>query len=132
MRTIKPTLIVVALGVATMMWGVSGFGSLYGQTDPVSGLESGENLRAISDESAVSENGSFNASAKGADESDNIVGMIISGTQAVISFAGSVALLPWELMRIGFPRWFAFPLGLSAQAVVGIGIIQFATNRVYH
>jgi hypothetical protein len=130
MRTIYPTLIVVALGVATLMWGLSGFGAIYGATDPVSDLESGNELEAQANNSAVSGDGSFNGSAQGAD-SDNIVGLIVSGTQAITGFAGAVALLPWEIQRLGFPYWFAFPMGLSAQAIVGIGVVQFAANRVY-
>lgn len=130
MRTIYPTLFVVALGVATLMWTMSGAGALYGQTDPISGMQSDDALQQQANNSAASDGGEFNGSAKGGD-SDNIVGLIISGTQAIVSFAGSVALLPAEIERLGFPWWFAFPIGASAQAIVGIGIVQFAANRVY-
>lgn len=131
MKTNRFVLVVVALGVATMMWGMSGIGTEYGATDPITGLESGEKLEQAAEDSPVHENGSFNGSAKGGSE-DNIVGLIISGTQALVSFTVMVGLLPAELMNLGFPKWFAMPVGLATQAIVGIGIVQFATNRVFH
>jgi hypothetical protein len=130
MRTAKIVLVVAALGTATLMWGISGFGSLYGTDNPVDGLQSGERLEKQANQSAVSENGSFDSSAEGADEGD-IVGIIISGTSALVSFASMAALLPFELQQLGFPRYFAYPIGLLAQAIVGIGVVQFAANRVF-
>jgi len=131
MRTLYPILVVVALGTATLIWGISGFGDIYGQDDPIEGSNAGDQLRQQADDSAASDNGSFNASARSGTENDNIVGVILSGISFIVSFATMVALLPLELMNLGFPAYFAAPVGLLAQAIVGVGIVQFATNRYY-
>lgn len=131
MRTIAPILFVAALGTAALIWGLSGAGAIYGVDDPVSGLESGDALEERSNDSAVSNDGTFNGSAENTDGSDNIVGIVISGIGAIVQFATLVALLPFELQRLGFPFWFAFPLGALTQAIVGVGVVQFASNRVF-
>jgi len=129
MRTIKIVLIVAALGTASLMWGLSGMGAVYGQSDPVSGLESGDDIKQQGNQSVVS-NGSYDASATGASQ-DSVVGLIIAGTSRITDFAAMAALLPIELNRLGLPYWLAYPVGLIGQAIVGIGIVQFATNRVW-
>lgn len=121
---------VVALGVASLIWGISGFGAVFGPTDPVSDLESGGEFSNEANDSAVTENSTFDASAQGSD-SDNIVGIIVSGGSRIAEFAGMVALLPWELQRLGVPYYAAYPFGLMVQAIVGIGVVQFAANRVF-
>jgi hypothetical protein len=126
-RTAKIVLVVAAIGTASLMWGLSGFGALYGQSDPVGGLSSGDAVSAQANASAVSENGSFSGAASASD--DSIVGLIISGTSTLVAFAGMVALLPVELSALGLPFWFAYPIGLIAQALVGLGIVQFAAGR---
>jgi hypothetical protein len=131
MRTIAPILFVAALGTAALIWGLSGFGAVYGVNDPVSGLESGDALEDQANDSAVSNQGQFNGSADNTDGSDNIVGIVISGISAVVQFATLVAFLPFELQRLGFPFYFAFPLGVLTQAIVGVGVVQFASNRVF-
>jgi hypothetical protein len=126
-RTARIVLVVAALGTASLMWGLGGLGDLYGETNPVGDLQSGDEVERQADESAVVDNGSFSGSASRSD--DSIVGLIVSGASAITDFAAMVALLPLELQRLGLPRYAAYPLGLIAQAVVGIGVVQFATGR---
>jgi hypothetical protein len=131
MRTLYPILVVAALGTATLIWGISGIGTLYTNNDPVSGeSQSADRLQEQANSSAAAEDGSFEASARGGG-SDNIVGLVIAGVQSIVSFATMVALLPFELQRLGFPRYFAYPIGVLAQSLVGIGIVQFASGRFY-
>lgn len=127
-RTIFPILFVLALGVAALIWGMSGMGSIYGTQDPVSGSQAGGELEDASNDSAVG-GGSFNGSASGETSDGGIVGIIISGISFIVSFASMVGLLPFELMNLGFPNYFAIPIGLLSQALIGLGIVQFATNR---
>lgn len=131
MRTIKVVLIVAAMGTAALMWSMSGVGAIYGTDDPVDGFEAGEKIQEEGNASAVSEDGNFSASADNSGGADNIVGVVLSGATAITDFAGMVALLPWELQRLGFPPFFAFPVGFLAQAIAGIGVVQFAAGRVY-
>lgn len=123
---------VLALGFATVVWGLSGAGAIYGVSDPISGMESGDALNETSNDSAVSDGGSFNGSASAGDAGDTgIVGIIISGIGFIVGFVSMVGLLPLELMNLGFPSYFAIPVGVLAQALVGVGIVEFATNREY-
>jgi uncharacterized protein (DUF983 family) len=41
-----------------------------------------------------------------------------------------VVLLPMTLVDLGFPVWFAVPVGAPATIVASIGVIQFVTGRV--
>lgn len=130
-KTIGPVMFVLALGVATVIWGMSGAGALYGTQDPVSGAQSGDALHNASDNSSVSGEGNFSGAASGETGDEGIVGIVISGIGFVVGFVKMVGLLPFELMNLGFPPYFAVPIGLLAQALVGVGIVQFATNREY-
>lgn len=129
-RTISALLFVVALGTATLIWGLSGFGAVYGVNDPVSGLESGDALQEQANDSAASNSGQFNGSAENAgDDTTNIVGIVISATSSIADLVTLVALLPWELQRLGFPAYFALPIGALTQLIAGISVLQFASNR---
>jgi len=127
-RTIFPVLFVLALGTAALIWGMAGAGNIYGSSDPVDGLNSGSEIVDAKNDSAVG-GGSYNGSAGGDSDGGGIVGLIISGVDAIVSFVSMVALLPWELMKLGLPEYFALPIGFLAQGLVGIGVIEFATNR---
>lgn len=125
MRTIVPVLLVLAIGTAGAMIGASGFADMWGapppQTDAaVEQLEEGS--------SQVGPNsGPVSGPVSTGDSS--IVGLIVNGLTSVVDIAGAVILLPLTLMNLGFPAWFAVPIGTLAELLVGIGIIEFATNR---
>lgn len=127
MRTIAPIGVVLALGVAGMMVGMSGFTAAWGAPAP--------QTTAAQDEI----NGSSGEVAPGEDpiagpvssEDSSTVGLIADGLSTVTNIAGGVAVLPVTLINLGFPRWFALPIGSLASAIAGIGIIQFAVNRVW-
>jgi len=124
MRTTYPLIVVLALGVTSMMWGMSGIGDVYDQ-DVNSGLESDDELQEVANDSAAK----GSTADAGPNQGGNIVGLIFSGLQRFTSIAGLVVLLPYELHNLGFPWWFALPIGLIAQTIVGIGLIEFSTNR---
>lgn len=130
MRTKFPVLVVMALGTATMMWTLSGFGMVYQQdaSDPITGLESDQ---AVNDSASNSPAGSEGFSSSTEAQGDNIVGIILTGIQTIVGFASTVAMLPAEMMDLGWPSWAAGPLGTLAVVFVGIGIAQFASNRIY-
>lgn len=124
MRTIAPVLIVLALGVAGMMTGMSGFSAAWGAEPP----QTDAAASAVNDSAGVGPNqGPVSGPVSTGDSS--IVGLIVSGLTSLVDIGGAVVLLPVTLMTLGFPAWFAVPLGLLAQAIVGIGLIEFATNR---
>lgn len=131
MDTKIPVIFVLALAVGASMWIGSGIASEFTQTDPADGLSSPDRLEDEANDSAVSDDGGFSGSVESSDDESSIVGLIISGSHAIADIAAFVVLLPLELRNLGFPRWFAYPIGLAVQILGGVGIIQFATNRPF-
>lgn len=125
MRTNFVWFLVLALGISALMWQLAGVGSVLSGDNAAGGLESGDELEAQApDEPRV--NGSANSNTG---ESD-IVGLILAGGAGIANFVNMAVLLPLELQRLGFPYWFAYPIGLGVQVIALIGIIQFLSNRV--
>lgn len=124
MRGTAPVLIVLALGVAGLMLGASGFSDAWGAQPPSTSAAE----EKLNNSSSV---GPTNDPVSGpvSDGDSSIVGLISSGLGSFVDIAGAVAFLPVTLTNLGFPMWFSYPLGLLAQFVVGVSIIQFATNR---
>lgn len=128
MRTIYPMIVVLAIAVASIMFAMSGVGALFGE-DPTTS-SAGDDLEDRKNESAVqdAEDGDDGLGLDGSSSSD-LIGFIINGGQAIVSSAVLVVKLPLALRNIGFPVWFAFPLGLVSQVIVSIGIMQFISGR---
>lgn len=116
--------LVVALGVSALMWQLSAVDSAIAGSGPADDLQSGDELEA-----KAPDNPRINGSASTSNGESDIVGLVISGAQGVVAFVGMLVLLPLELQRLGFPQWFAYPVGLAVQIIGSIGIIQFASNR---
>lgn len=129
-RTLYPVLLVLAIGTASLIWGFSGVGQIFGNSDPVSGIDAGDSIVDAKNDSAVG-GGSFNGSAEGETSGGGIVGIIVSGIGFIVGFVAMVGNLPASLMQLGFPEYFAKPIGYLVVALVGLGVVQFATNRVY-
>lgn len=123
MKGTYPVMLVLALGIASMMWGMSGIGAVYG--GPQDDLQTGEAVENTANESSVE---GYDADA-GPNQGGNIVGLIFDGIGRIVSVAGMVVLLPLEIHNLGFPWWFAVPVGMLAQTIAGISIIEFATQR---
>jgi len=131
MDTKYPLFLVMALAGATLIWSMSGIGALYGQTDPIgSDSQAAEQLREQANKSAATENGSFESTGRQSGDG-TIVGTVISGGKFIVNFGTIVTHLPDELMKLGFPSYFAGPLGILSQALIGIGIVQLLSDRIY-
>jgi hypothetical protein len=116
----------LCLGIAAMMVGMSGFESAVGE-NPTGDLQSDDEVRNQSGDGPAG-GGNFSGDAGGADDGD-IVGVIISAGGALASFAGFVVLMPLELHRMGFPWFFALPVGLGSQIIASIGVIEAFSQR---
>jgi|APHM01.1.fsa_nt_gi hypothetical protein len=126
-RTLFPIVAVLALGVALLMMQGSGFNALItGSQDPG---PLGDAIGNQADSSPANE-GSLNATRSAAGEG-SIAGLILGGGETALDVVGLLALLPVTLERLGFPTWFALPLGSIVYIISGLGIAQFVSGRVF-
>jgi len=131
MQTKYPLFLVLAIAGATLIWSLSGMGAVYGPTNPIGDdSPAADQLEKQVGDSSISENGSFDASAERTSDG-GIVGMVVSGAQFITTLAKIVVFLPAQLQKIGLPIYAAAPLGLLAQGLVAIGVVQFYSDRRY-
>jgi hypothetical protein len=127
MRTTFPIVLVLALGITAAFFAGSGFNGIVDGNQNVDPVESEINQRA--NQSAAG-TGNFSADRGGTDEG-SIVGLVVSGARDIVQFTSLLALVPITLDQIGFPQWFALPIGGVLQIVISIGILQFVTGREF-
>jgi hypothetical protein len=126
-RTLFPIAAVLALGVALLMMQGSGFNSLVAGSQTAGPL--GDAVTAQGESSPANE-GSLNATRSAAGEG-SVAGLILGASSAVLDVVGLLALLPLSLERLGFPAWFALPVGSIVYIVCGLGVAQFVSGRVF-
>lgn len=124
MRTTYPVLLAVAMATAMMMLSMSGFTGKM-QAGHKDSETAKQNLRATSQNSSVS------TGQTGAADTTGIFGYVVTAAHQIFSFIKMVVLLPVTLRRLGFPSFFAYPIGLVTQLIASIGLIQFIGARVY-
>ena len=129
----KPIIaVVLAFGVSFSLMAGSGFGAaVYGQSPGEA--ETSRTIEEVSSQASVDENseaGGLSADVAG-DNEPTVVGVALSGGQFADELVGAVALLPVTLIGLGFPAYFAVPIGGVAQIIAFIGLVQFVTGREY-
>jgi hypothetical protein len=134
MRTSWGVAVVMSIAVASLMFTGSGYGEAFSNnpTDGLGGVGSEVNEQA--DESAVEQTGDDGGGplAGALGSTDNpLISFILSGGGAILSTIRLVVSLPTVLIGLGFPGWFALPVGAFVSIATSIGIIQFITGRVY-
>jgi len=122
MRTAPVIGVVLSLGVAFALLAGSGIGPAVFGENP-GDAESAGTLEDIGEDADVGDEG-VSADVAG-DNEPTLVGFALAGGQFMVSAVGAVALLPITLTRLGFPSYFAFPVGALAQIVATIGLLQF-------
>jgi len=120
--------VVLCFGLAFALVAGSGlgaavFGESTGDAETSRTLEDIQSEASV-DEDAKNDEGGLSADI-GTDNEPTLVGVAISGGQFLTSLVGAVALLPVTLMRLGFPNYFAVPVGGIAQILAFIGLVQF-------
>jgi hypothetical protein len=120
--------VVLAFGVAFALLAGSGVGAAVFGESP-GDAESSKTLEEVKGEAEIAEDakdsdGGLSANI-GTDNEPTLVGVAIAGGQFLTSLVGAVALLPVTLMRLGFPSYFAVPVGGVAQILAFIGLVQF-------
>lgn len=116
--------VVIAFGVAFTLISGSGLGAaVFDEQAPETTLDTYSET--------VEENKEPSFSVVGALGDLPLIGIIIDFGDIVSTFVGTVAFLPIYLMRLGFPNYFAVPVGTIAQLIATIGIFQVITGREY-
>lgn len=129
MRTQFPVAVMLAFAVMFAMFAGSGFNTIV-RGDAQGGDQLADELGEQANDSAVANNESVSGSRAASDEG-SLVGVIIGAGQSLMQIVGMVALLPLTLQNLGFPTWFATPVGSIVYVVAGIGILQFITGRIF-
>ena len=122
--------VVLAFGVAFSLLAGSGIGAAVFGESP--GDETTvETLEDISSDADVDQDGDgtgLGADVAG-DNEPTLVGLAISSGQFGVQLVAAVALLPLTLVRLGFPNYFAIPVGGVAQIIAFLGLAQFVSGR---
>jgi len=124
--------VVLAFGVAFALLTGSGIGAAVFGESPAD-AETARTLEDISDSASVDtdrEGGGLEADVAG-DNEPTLVGVAISGGQFSAQLVGAVALLPVTMIRLGFPSYFAVPVGGVLQIIAFIGLVQFVRGSEY-
>lgn len=80
----------------------------------------------------IADNNSLNVNGSaGGENNEGIVGFIIDGVGKAVGVIKLALVLPTALQDLGFPNWFAGPIGIAIELILVIGVAQFAANRVY-
>jgi len=132
MQTTSVLGVVLAFGVTFSLLAGSGIGAAVFGASP----GAAETTRTLDDAASNadvdpdSESGGLSADVAGNNE-PTLVGVALSGGQFATTLVASVALLPVTLMRLGFPAYFAVPVGGVAQIIAFIGLVQFIRGTDY-
>ena len=122
--------VVLAFGVAFALLGGSEIGMvIFGETP---GQEpTADTLGDIGNESSVDEDsdGSGLSADVAGDDEPTLVGVALSAGQFGVQLVAAVGLLPLTLVRLGFPSYFAYPIGGLAQIIAFLGLAQFVSGR---
>jgi hypothetical protein len=119
----------VALAVAGGMMAASGFNATLGTSGDATGTLQDAVNSTGQGPVANSSGGGLQGDPRVEDDG-TLVGFVVGSTQTVTNILGMVVMLPNTLRNLGFPAWFANPLGNAIRIVASIGILQFAVGRV--
>jgi len=117
--------LVLAFGLAFALLSGSGIGAAVFGESP-GDAETTRTIEEVSNQSSVDkeDDGGLGADVTG-DNEPTLVGLAISGGKFLAGLVGAVALLPLTLIELGFPAYFALPVGGIAQIIAFIGLVQF-------
>lgn len=128
MRSNFAVALVIAFALTGMMFGMSGFTDAIGHSEDTTTLEDAVNASA--DQGAVDDEGSGLSGDPRIPNDGTLIGFIVQGASQLLNVMMMVLLLPNTMTKLGFPFWFAMPVGVGLQIVASIGFVQFAVGRV--
>ena len=116
MKVTVPMLFAVSLACAGMMMGMSGFDDFVGVSKDT-GLEGDAHDLANKSREYQAQRASDNGGG-------SYLGLTVDATGAAVSALKWTLALPWALINVGLPQWFALPIGAPLQLVSYLGIWQ--------
>lgn len=131
MRTVGPVVFVLVLGVAFSIVGATGLAGFWGVQDAPGGEKVEGNLEEEAGNSPADNPDELQGDVGVSGGENNIISLIINGAKILGGAAAAIGLLPLTLIELGMPPYAATPVGLFLQIIVGIGIIQFVSGRIY-
>lgn len=127
----KPIIgVILAFGVAFSILAGSGIGAaVFGESPGDS--ETTRVIEQVGEDASVSEDGGGLDADVAGDDEPTLVGLAISGGQFAVQLVAAVAVIPATLIGLGFPAYFAVPVGSIAQIIAFIGLIQFVRGTEF-
>lgn len=119
--------LVVAFAVTGGIFVGSGYNAAVSGDADTTGVQSA--INDTSQSGAVSGDGQVGGDPRASDDG-TIIGFIIQAVSYSMSLAETVLLLPNLLITLGFPGWFASPVGWIVQIAASLAVLQFAVGRV--
>jgi hypothetical protein len=98
-----------------------------GATAYIGGSIGGQDARTDAQELADEKNVTGQAAAN----EGSIVGLVVGGARDLADVVALAVYFPSTLKAIGLPNWLADPLGIVANIVAFVGILQFISGRIY-
>lgn len=126
-RTAFLMAIVLSIGVMMTLFAGSGFNALV--TGSQSPGQLSERIQGQADESTLNDDQNITSDRTGS--SGSVAGLVLSSARRVGNVIGLVSMLPITLQRLGFPRWFALPVGSVVYIIAGLGLVQFLSGRIF-
>jgi len=128
MKTIYPLVLVIAMAVAGMLLTIAGPG---GQSFSDGIGHEDSNTQLTTEFNETSESSSVGTNSMPTGGVTGMIFLVINAAQQLFTMVMMVVLLPIQLRELGFPRMFAYPVGLAIQIVASIGVVQFLSGRIY-
>lgn len=125
-RTAFLLTVALSIGLAMAFFAGSGFNGLVTGSQDTGPLS--EDIKEQGNQSVLNDDENISSDRTGS--SGSLAGLILSSARAIGEIVGLVSLLPVTLQRLGFPSWFAVPLGSVVYIVAGLGVVQFLSGRV--
>lgn len=122
--------VVLAIGLASALLGGSGVGAAVFGEQPA-GADSARTLEDIGEDASVDadDKDSGLVGDVAGDNEPTVIGLAIAAGAFITRLVAAVALVPLALSRLGFPLWFAAPVGSILEIIAFIGLAQFVTGR---
>jgi len=124
--------LVLALGLSFALMAGAGIGPAeFGENPKDSKAK--KTLDEVGNQSEIGDDGEDGGVSAdvGGDNEPTLVGFAISGGKFIKNAVGAIALLPITLTRLGFPDYFAFPVGGLAQFIGTVGLYKFVRTGVF-